>query len=274
MNVTRNDAMRIIGTRGATATNIRKQSGAQVKADPEAIPCCVKVTGPLAAVDTARSMILDVLADGTRAGPSQWDDEAYVRVTQQVSKKIKDQNLLKKVTDDTWAKVEFGREWNGYALLKLEGEISAVARARTMLIDISKAGSGTEPDESGTKGQKRKWGRDSWNGGQDWFGDRARRIWYERPEAKVGTRQLEWWPGLVRGQSPTNLVRKARSESGDETVGMVARTGRAHREDRRLVLGMAPMMAAVRCRARWRKGDVDPAVFPLDDKGVSRHDEF
>merc|ERR1712135_31794 len=92
------------------------------------------------------------------------------------------------------------------------------------------------------------------------------------------------WPGLeqcsstsrrlVRGQSPTNLVRKARSESGDETVGMVARTGRAHREDRRLVLGMAPMMAAVRCRARWRKGDVDPAVFPLDDKGVSRHDEF
>merc|ERR1712066_420948 len=139
--IPRTEAMKIIGKSGNTAKRIRRESRAHVSAeldDEKEEGCKVRIAGAYDAVDKARSMVFDILRSDGKGRDIEWEDEDYVKVSLQESRRLigRQGSTVKTIRDKTWAKVHVDQQQEGLTLVRMTGTIEAVEKARNMVNEL------------------------------------------------------------------------------------------------------------------------------------------
>jgi len=158
-NMSKEEAMKLIGKGGQMVKAIGKESKAFLKVDPDSLPATVRIAGSLDAVNRARAMIYDILRNPSgQPRPGDWSDEEYMRVSQADTKKLvgKAGSTINYIEKKTWAKIKVGRDPGPFVLVKVTGSFESVEEALSMMSDAID-GTGEWATGGSDGSQKRKW---------------------------------------------------------------------------------------------------------------------
>jgi len=158
VTMSQQDARKLIGKGGATIKRIRFESGAAVKIDPQSETCVCNIRGTVEAVDRARAMVCQLMRTAGNGVDVKFEAEEYVCVSFDDSKRLigKAGANVKKIEQDTWAKVDIEKLEDDTRLVRVTGSFDAVDQA------ISKI----EETKTWTKDSGQSWNKDNWS--KDW----------------------------------------------------------------------------------------------------------
>lgn len=173
------DATKLIGKAGATIKRIRSESGATVKIDPQSEPCVCSIRGTVEAVDRARAMVFQLRRTAGNGLDVNFEAEEFLCVSFEDSGRLigKGGANIKKLEEDTWAKVNIEKMEDGSNLVCVTGTFDAVDQAISNIEE------------------KKTWAKDSgqsWNT-NDWSKDWDKKGSGSHTSAGVGTATKRKW---------------------------------------------------------------------------------
>lgn len=179
----RQEAMKIIGRGGRTSKRIRYESGAHVVCDidneeDQGVP--LRIAGTLKAVDAARSMVLDVLKSEGGGDEVDWEEESYIKVSQQEARRLigKGGENVKRIKDQTKSRVTIDlgdKNEEVPVLVRIAGPMENVKSAQKIIVELL---DGRRLDDILEEEQQ-----NSWNNRRD---DRRRSYGYDRNDRGKG----------------------------------------------------------------------------------------